>query len=337
MASLAVTVWQERWLKNASKGPAYNQAVRVCRHLAGYTEQKGTAAFLGVTLESLRNPKWQVVFTRLKFCCRICLRKLLEALNALEELLLQRPGNEELLQARLVRSVNIVFWVSCCEATSGSEERDLKQLPLKLGGSCLLEGLMTGNLHGSEALQLLNGLLDPLRQLREAPGPGPGRVPARAELLLPRGAPLTVLLMDSQNAEDANSCAVESLCNVATSTPENEAMAAVLMAIWKSMFFNELRTRQQLGYVVSSFMRARVTHISLVFLVQTERAPEVALRSIDKFLDHAFEHVLSELTEREWLPQRAIHLSAFDQMNGRPVFLPSCLVRGSGSVGTAKV
>ncbi|CAJ1392697.1 unnamed protein product [Effrenium voratum] len=221
---------QERWLKNASKGPAYNQA-----------------------------------------------------LNALEELLLQRPGNEELLQA-----------------TSGLEERDLKQLPLKLGGSCLLEGLMTGNLHGSEALQLLNGLLDPLRQLREAPGPGPGRVPARAELLLPRGAPLTVLLMDSQNAEDANSCAVESLCNVATSTPENEAMAAVLMAIWKSMFFNELRTRQQLGYVVSSFMRARVTHISLVFLVQTERAPEVALRSIDKFLDHAFEHVLSELTEREF-------------------------------------
>ena len=100
-----------------------------------------------------------------------------------------------------------------------------------------------------------------------------------------------------------NSCAVESICSIAAATPENEALAALLMQIWKPMFFNELRTCQQLGYVVSSFMRTRVTHISLIFLVQTERAPEVALRSIDKFLDRSIDSLqnVSVLTEKEFL------------------------------------
>lgn len=178
----------------------------------------------------------------------------------------------------------------------------------------LVEGLIVGNLDFGDAVQLLNSVLDPFRHPGQSKAAATvvasqhySQVPARVEMLLPcrsQSHQLTVLQLDGTNPEDPNSCAVQSLCNIATATPENEALAAVLMQIWKPMFFNELRTRQQLGYVVSSFMRTRVTHISLVFLVQTERAPEVALRSIEKFLDQtAFHHILSVLTDEEFLTE----------------------------------
>ncbi len=187
-------------------------------------------------------------------------------------------------------------------------------------GKCHVEGIIVGNLDCADAVQLLDSVLDPFRCYQDGLvfGESPrssvaSHVPARVELLLPR-APrissqnqvtnLTILLLDGTNSEDRNSCAVESLCNIAVATPENEALAALLMHIWKPMFFNELRTRQQLGYVVSSFMRTRVTHTSLIFLVQTERAPEVALKSMDTFLDHLFHHILSVLTEKESLISR---------------------------------
>eukprot|EP00435_Cladocopium_sp_Y103_P070032 s257_g34.t1 len=214
-----------------------------------------------------------------------------QALKTLEELLLQSPSVTELDQA-----------------TSLLKEEDSTGLFCKFFGSgkCLVEGLIVGNVDCADAVQILNAVLDPLRRLRESERPVHSKhVPARVEML-PRRSPspneLTIIQMDGTNPEDPNSCAVESICSIASATPENEALAALLMQIWKPMFFNELRTRQQLGYVVSSFMRTRVTHISLIFLVQTERAPEVALRSIDKFLDRSIDSLqnVSVLTEKEF-------------------------------------
>ena len=195
----------------------------------------------------------------------------LQALNALEDLLLQRPSTDELL-----------------EATRGLCEEDVQQLFGRFFGSgCLIEGLIMGNLDWADAIELQDVLLRPFKELRSEM-----RVPAPVERLL-RGEGLTILQLDGTNENDANSCAVENLCNVAPATVENEALAALAMQFWRSSFYNELRSRQQLGYVVSSFMRIRVTHISFVFLVQTERAPEIALRSMEKFLHAAFHEIYS--------------------------------------------
>ena len=208
------------------------------------------------------------------------------------------------------------------QATSLLKEEDCTGLFSKFfrSGKCLVEGLIVGNVDCADAVQILNAVLDPLRR---HVGDSESRVfharpvPARVEMLLPRRRSLpspyelTILQLDGTNPEDRNSCAVETICSIAAATPENEALAALLMQIWKPMFFNELRTRQQLGYVVSSFMRTRVTHISLVFLVQTERAPEVALRSIDKFLDRSIDSLqnVSVLTEKEFLVEGSTALS----------------------------
>eukprot|EP00913_Durusdinium_trenchii_P022477 g21114.t1 len=219
-----------------------------------------------------------------------------QALNGLEELLFQRPALSDLIQATSALEEEGMCFSDLFQRFFGS-------------GRCLVEGLIVGNLDWADAIQLLNATLGPWRDVwhQEAvlePCDRLCNVPSPVEMLLPRSRLgrdlLTIVQLDGKNSEDRNSCSVESLCNIATSTPENEALAALLMQIWKSMFYNELRTRQQLGYVVSSFMRTRVTHISLIFLVQTERAPEVALKSIDRFLDHACHHILSVLTEREF-------------------------------------
>lgn len=211
---------------------------------------------------------------------------------------------------------------SFAQATSLLREEDCTGLFSKFFGSgkCLIEGLIVGNVDCADAVQILNAVLDPLRCVGESESRvfhHARHVPARVEMLLPRPRwspspyQLTILQLDGTNPEDRNSCAVESICSIAAATPENEALAALLMQIWKPMFFNELRTCQQLGYVVSSFMRTRVTHISLIFLVQTERAPEVALRSIDKFLDRSIDSLqnVSVLTEKEFLVEGSTALS----------------------------
>ena len=193
----------------------------------------------------------------------------------------------------------------------------------------------------ADAKQLLEAVTDPLAELRAGAGQVEAapvavvpvaavapvaevEVPAKVELLVPRSLGRTILKLDGQAAEDANNCAVECLCNIATATPEHEALASVLVSIWKPLFFNELRTQQQLGYVVSCFMRIRVTHISLVFLVQTERMPEIALKSIDKFfVEKAFTHILCVVTERQTRPQLACLLLLAILWKG--IFLCSCL------------
>ncbi|CAE7941384.1 IDE [Symbiodinium sp. KB8] len=212
-----------------------------------------------------------------------------QALAALEDLLLQRPSASDLLKA-----------------TQQLHQESAGSLPEKFFGpsACLVEALIIGNVNEADARQLLEAVIGPMAKLRKFnPGQVPVEVPAKAELLIPRSLGRTILKIDGQAAQDINNCAVECLCNIAAATPQHEALAAVLVSIWKPLFFNELRTQQQLGYVVSCFMRIRVTHVSLIFVVQTDRLPEVALKSIDKFFSHAFTHIICTVTERQFREQ----------------------------------
>eukprot|EP00933_Yihiella_yeosuensis_P081301 TRINITY_DN94897_c0_g1_i1.p1 TRINITY_DN94897_c0_g1~~TRINITY_DN94897_c0_g1_i1.p1 ORF type:complete len:521 (-),score=129.38 TRINITY_DN94897_c0_g1_i1:170-1639(-) len=203
------------------------------------------------------------------------------------------------------------------EALVALRRKDLDGISERIfSPGCLVECLVLGNLDHSEAHSLISGALTPFQNSisssRDTKASGcatavgvcsshsADQVPARIELVLPHVPSLSILSLGGTNADDKNSCVVESLCNIARATPENEALAAVLMRVLKPMFFNDLRTRQQLGYVVSSFVRTRAVFVSLVFLVQTERAPEIARRSISVFLEQGFNHILHQLSEQEF-------------------------------------
>jgi len=179
--------------------------------------------------------------------------------------------------------------VSFHSAIQGMRRSDLRDIGSKLFGRCLVEALLVGNLTESSARDLLHAVLDPLGINQR--GPLPTNVPKRSEACLPRNVPLTMLTFDGTNPEDINNCAVVSLCNIVETTPENEAMMTIIARVLKPLFFNEMRTKQQLGYVVSSFLRARIGWISFIFLVQTERPPEIAKRAIESFLEDGWKAV----------------------------------------------
>ena len=85
--------------------------------------------------------------------------------------------------------------------------------------------------------------------------------------------------------EERNSAA-ELLLSVG-SGPRAVALASVLSALLKPIFFDALRTKEQLGYVVQLGQRAlpgAARPVALVLLVQGEKPPTVLTRRLRKFV-----------------------------------------------------
>ncbi|KAM3569268.1 hypothetical protein VYU27_008628 [Nannochloropsis oceanica] len=79
--------------------------------------------------------------------------------------------------------------------------------------------------------------------------------------------------------------------------PQSVALSAhldLLVLLLKDEAFNELRTKQQLGYIVFCSASGANRHIlSLSFLVQTVKDPAVALAAIDAFLTYSRTYLLA--------------------------------------------
>lgn len=75
--------------------------------------------------------------------------------------------------------------------------------------------------------------------------------------------------------------------------------------IMSSTFFHELRTRQQLGYVVGSGNLPLNRHPGLIFYIQSPVAgPQILLDAIEEFID-LFPLAMLELTEEQWQASKA--------------------------------
>nr|WP_284676565.1 insulinase family protein [Vibrio sinus] len=82
--------------------------------------------------------------------------------------------------------------------------------------------------------------------------------------------------------------------------PHNVALYSLANHLMSATFFHEIRTKQQLGYMVGTGNMPLNRHPGIVLYVQSPNAAPVDLiRSIDEFLN-AFYMVLLELNEYEW-------------------------------------
>ncbi|ODA31656.1 peptidase M16 [Veronia pacifica] len=82
--------------------------------------------------------------------------------------------------------------------------------------------------------------------------------------------------------------------------PENIALYTFAHHLMSSVFFNDLRTKQQLGYMVGSGNMPLNRHPGLIFYVQSPLAgPSVLIDAIDDFLN-AFFMILLELSDAEF-------------------------------------
>jgi secreted Zn-dependent insulinase-like peptidase len=83
-------------------------------------------------------------------------------------------------------------------------------------------------------------------------------------------------------------------------SPRNTALYTLANHLMSATFFHEIRTKQQLGYMVGTGNMPLNRHPGLVLYVQSPKAgPADLLKAIDEFLN-AFYMVLLELNEYQW-------------------------------------
>jgi secreted Zn-dependent insulinase-like peptidase len=89
------------------------------------------------------------------------------------------------------------------------------------------------------------------------------------------------------------------------STPENWARTAVFGAFFKSLFYNDLRTEQQLGYLVSGRANYNAGIVELFGVVQSEKQPAALLASrVAEFIPRAIK-AFTELSAEEFSALKA--------------------------------
>ena len=156
--------------------------------------------------------------------------------------------------------------------------------------------LVQGNLDKNEALALVQTIDETIgfKTIPESEIPPPVKalpLPPRSLKKLP-----TRLTISEPNLSNEN-CAVHVILMSIEKDDKSHGMIEVLSAIVEQRFFSSLRTRAQLGYIVSSGVRALEDSRTLGFIVQSSVAPaEKVSEAILKFLDDVEEDCLNPLT-----------------------------------------
>lgn len=88
------------------------------------------------------------------------------------------------------------------------------------------------------------------------------------------------------------------------SDAELRAQLQLLSQIAKEPTFNQLRTQEQLGYIVMSGMTEQAGSLYFRFLVQSEKKPDYVETRIEAFMDWLKEH-LETLSEEDFEKQKA--------------------------------
>ncbi|WP_407331031.1 insulinase family protein [Enterovibrio sp. 27052020O] len=96
-------------------------------------------------------------------------------------------------------------------------------------------------------------------------------------------------------------------------TAQDVALFTFAQHLMSATFFNELRTKQQLGYMVGSGNMPLNRHPGLIFYVQSPQAgPTKLIEAIDDFLN-AFFLVLLELSEAQWQASKEGLIAQIDE------------------------
>ena len=181
-----------------------------------------------------------------------------------------------------------------------------------------IETLVHGNIYKEDALRLTNLIESTLK-----PRPLPQvQWPVLRALVFPPGANFTYnrTLKDPANV---NHC-IEYLLHIGDKADRVlRAKTLLLDQMTHEPAFDQLRTKEQLGYVVFSGSRTTVTTIGYRFIVQSEKSPEYLESRIDSFLGN-YAAVLRDMSEadfeghkRSLITKRLEKLKNLDQESGR--------------------
>ena len=161
------------------------------------------------------------------------------------------------------------------------------------------EALIQGNVNEQDAANMVKTLGDalPFKGIPDENIP-----PQQESLPLPPSdgdVVPTRLLVAEPNPADENSVSYVMLQSLDMSEKAH-MLIELLSSIVAEKFYDDLRTKQQLGYIVSSGLRGLANTRTLSFIVQSNVAPSAKLSvSIFKFLDSVEKDILQKLSEAD--------------------------------------
>jgi len=161
-----------------------------------------------------------------------------------------------------------------------------------------MEILVHGNLYREDALMLtdlVERILRPRKLL-------PSQWPIRRSLVIPSGSNF-LYVRPLKDPSNVNHC-IEYLVSVGDVRHRSNYARLILFAqLTDEPAFNQLRTKEQLGYVVFSGSATHVTTAAYTVLIQSERSPDYLENRIDSFLRN-FKQVLADISPEEFEAQK---------------------------------
>lgn len=194
--------------------------------------------------------------------------------------------------------------------------------------------LIQGNLDKGEALKLVT-TID--KTLSFKPIPSEDYPPALKPVPLPpiaaKSSP-TKLIISEPNANNGNSASYAVIQSL-SEEPKDHVMMELLGAIVAEPFYESLRTKQQLGYIVSSGLRALGKTRFLGFIVQSSVAPADKLTTeILKYLDAIRPNLLEKMNEGDF----AVYVkSLIDRKTDPDKQLVAEVTRNWGEIGSGRL
>eukprot|EP00929_Paragymnodinium_shiwhaense_P045058 TRINITY_DN23068_c0_g1_i4.p1 TRINITY_DN23068_c0_g1~~TRINITY_DN23068_c0_g1_i4.p1 ORF type:complete len:1001 (+),score=230.81 TRINITY_DN23068_c0_g1_i4:104-3106(+) len=169
----------------------------------------------------------------------------------------------------------------------------LSKVNRRLLDSCHVEVLLQGNLVEATAQELVESFVQPagiVTPLKELPPSGTAA--------LPQG--ITLLEREGTDAAERN-CGVVVTFQVAEASLANRCLSELLGQILGQRFFDDLRTKQQLGYIVNGASYGeRHAFVGLRLLVQSEKPPREVTRRVMTWFEETCKFLEADLTEEEF-------------------------------------
>jgi insulysin len=182
------------------------------------------------------------------------------------------------------------------EATESTSLEELQAYVSRVWSSGKGVALVQGNLFEEEALTLVTTIDKALGFHPISAGEYP---PELEPLPLPQSsanAMATRLSISEPNEENGNAASYVTIQSL-SEDPKEHVMIDLVSSIVSESFYEDLRTRQQLGYIVSSGVRPVGKTKTLGFIVQSSTAKaEKLTKEILKFLDNIHGNVLEKLS-----------------------------------------
>jgi secreted Zn-dependent insulinase-like peptidase len=175
-------------------------------------------------------------------------------------------------------------------ALESMDINDLDAYRREFWASARAEGLLYGN-YPAEAVSAVARTVDVLL------GEGDGE-PAVAPLVL-KIAPSTDIQLESQIEHD--DAVVAWYLQGAGQSWRDRALVSLTAQIVQSGFFQQLRTEQQMGYIVSSFPWAQYDVPGLMLLIQS---PSHSAVEVSAAMDRFLKDTLAEITDDQFLRHR---------------------------------